>query len=49
MSKRFLLDTSAAIARLNGDKSIEPILADADEIFISSVTIGVQQSRCNII
>lgn len=40
MSKAYLLDTNAAIALMNGQPDIEPIIEEADEIFIPIIAVG---------
>jgi predicted nucleic acid-binding protein len=39
-NKAFLLDTNAAIARINGDSSIAVTLEAADELFTSVIVLG---------
>lgn len=39
-NKAFLLDTNAAIARINGDSSIVVTLEAADELFTSVIVLG---------
>jgi tRNA(fMet)-specific endonuclease VapC len=40
MSKSYLLDTNAVIARINGDDSFDKYIEIADEIFIASIVLG---------
>ena len=40
MPKQYLLDTNAAIARINGDDALESRLAEADEIFVPVIVLG---------
>lgn len=40
ISKAYLLDTNAAIARINGDASIQMLLREAEELFTSVIVLG---------
>jgi tRNA(fMet)-specific endonuclease VapC len=40
MAGTYLIDTNAAIARLNGDDTIIDLLRQADEVFIPSIVLG---------
>jgi tRNA(fMet)-specific endonuclease VapC len=40
MSGRFLLDTNVVIALLEGEADVQDQLAQADEIFVSSIALG---------
>ncbi|MBZ0300413.1 MAG: type II toxin-antitoxin system VapC family toxin [Anaerolineae bacterium] len=40
MPKQVLLDTNAAIARINGDQVLEQLLKDASEIFVPVIVLG---------
>jgi tRNA(fMet)-specific endonuclease VapC len=40
MSGRFLLDTNVVIALLEGETVVQGHLAQADEVFISSIALG---------
>jgi tRNA(fMet)-specific endonuclease VapC len=40
MSNRYLLDTNAAIALLNGNISAEGLVGEADEIFTCAISVG---------
>jgi tRNA(fMet)-specific endonuclease VapC len=40
LSKAYLLDTNAVIARNNGDSTLLKLLRDADQVFISTIVLG---------
>lgn len=40
MPEHYLLDTNAAIARINGNQAIEQLLQRADEIFVPVIVLG---------
>lgn len=40
MPKQVLLDTNAAISRINGDQVLEQLLKDASEIFVPVIVLG---------
>ena len=40
MPEHYLLDTNAAIARINGDQMVEQLLQRADEIFVPVIVLG---------
>lgn len=40
MSKRYLLDINAAIARINGDAAFDKFISGAEEIFVPIIALG---------
>jgi tRNA(fMet)-specific endonuclease VapC len=40
VAKQYLLDTNAAIARINGDQTLEALLREAAEIYVPVTVLG---------